>query len=118
MRPSGSASSPSSRWYLFNATIHPSPEALHRRTGTGNRRISVDRRLFHRRGDNDGSVSKGNCMKTFQVRQTIHYDLILAAGTEQEAILKAGGIPLTQWDPESTEITAELIDETEELDEY
>lgn len=57
-------------------------------------------------------------MKTFQVRRTIHYDLILAAGTEQEAILKAGGIPLTQWDPESTEITAELIDETEELDEY
>jgi hypothetical protein len=25
---------------------------------------------------------------------------------------------LTQWDTESTEITAELIDETEELDEY
>ena len=57
-------------------------------------------------------------MKTFQVRQNIHYDLVLAAGTEQEAILKAGGIPLTQWDTESTEITAELIDETEELDEY
>ncbi len=57
-------------------------------------------------------------MKTFQVRQTIHYDLTIAAGTEQEAILKAGGIPLTQWDPESTEITVELIDETEELDEY
>lgn len=57
-------------------------------------------------------------MKTFQVRQSIHYDLMIAAGTEQEAILKAGGIPLTQWDPESTEITAELIDETEELDEY
>ncbi len=57
-------------------------------------------------------------MKTFQVRQTIHYDLTIAAGTEQEAILKAGGIPLTKWDTESPEITAELIDETEELDEY
>jgi hypothetical protein len=57
-------------------------------------------------------------MKTFQVRQSIHYDLILAAGTEQEAILKAGGIPSAQWETESAEITAELIDETEELDEY
>ena len=57
-------------------------------------------------------------MKTFQVRQSIHYDLMITAGTEQEAILKAGGIPLPQWDTESTEITAELIDETEELDEY
>ena len=57
-------------------------------------------------------------MKMFQVRQTIHYDLMLAAGTEQEAILKAGGIPLTQWDLENAEITAELLDETEELDEY
>jgi hypothetical protein len=57
-------------------------------------------------------------MKTFQVRQTIHYDLMINAGTEQEAILKVGGIPLSQWDTESTEITAELIDETEELDEY
>jgi hypothetical protein len=57
-------------------------------------------------------------MKTFQVRQSIHYDLMITAGTEQEAILKAGGISLTQWDTESTEITAELIDETEELDEY
>ncbi|MGH7181190.1 MAG: hypothetical protein ACREJN_04335 [Nitrospiraceae bacterium] len=57
-------------------------------------------------------------MKMFQVRQTLHYDLMLAAGTEQEAILKAGGIPLTQWDLENTEITAELVDETEELDEY
>lgn len=54
----------------------------------------------------------------FQVRQSVNYDLMIAAGTEQEAILKAGGIPLTQWDIESTEITAELIDETEELDEY
>jgi hypothetical protein len=57
-------------------------------------------------------------MKTFQVRQTIHYDLTIAAGTEQEAILKAGGIPLTKWAIENTEITAELVDETEELDEY
>ncbi len=57
-------------------------------------------------------------MKMFQVRQSVNYDLMIAAGTEQEAILKAGGIPLTQWDIESTEITAELIDETEELDEY
>jgi hypothetical protein len=63
-------------------------------------------------------VSHGNGMKTFQVRQSIHYDLTIAAGTEQEAILKAGGIPLTRWEIESSEITAELIDETEELDEY
>jgi hypothetical protein len=57
-------------------------------------------------------------MRTFQVRQTVHYDLTIAAGTEQEAILKAGGIPLTKWETESAEITAELIDETEEIDEY
>jgi hypothetical protein len=57
-------------------------------------------------------------MKTFQVRQTIHYDLMITAGTEQEAILKAGGISLTQWETEGAEITVELIDETEELDEY
>jgi len=57
-------------------------------------------------------------MKTFQVRQSIHYDLMIIAGTEQEAILKAGGFSLDQSDTESTEITAELIDETEELDEY
>ena len=57
-------------------------------------------------------------MRTFQVRQSIHYDLMIAAGTEQEAILKAGGIPLSQWETENTEITAELIDETEEIDEY
>jgi hypothetical protein len=54
----------------------------------------------------------------FQVRQSVHYDLMIAAGTEQEAILKAGGIPLTQWDNGGTEITAELMDETDELDEY
>jgi hypothetical protein len=57
-------------------------------------------------------------MKMFQVRQNIQYELTIAAGTEQEAILKAGGIPLTQWEIEGTEITAELLDETEELDEY
>jgi hypothetical protein len=57
-------------------------------------------------------------MKTFQLRQSIHYDLMIAAGTEQEAILKAGGIPLTQWETEKTAITAELIDETEEIDDY
>ena len=54
----------------------------------------------------------------FQVRRSIHYDLMVSAGTEQEAILKAGGIPLTQWEAESTEITAELLDETDEIDEY
>ena len=57
-------------------------------------------------------------MKTFQVRQSIHYDLMIAAGTEQEAILKAGTIPLTQWETERTDITADLIDETEEIDDY
>ena len=64
------------------------------------------------------SASKGDRMKTFQVRQSIHYDLMIAAGTEQEAILKAGIIPLTQWETERTDITAELIDETEEIDDY
>jgi hypothetical protein len=54
----------------------------------------------------------------FQVRQSIHYDLMIAAGTEQEAILKAGNIPLAQWDTGGSEITAELMDETDELDEY
>ncbi|HSS31401.1 MAG: hypothetical protein ABI980_14275 [Nitrospirota bacterium] len=57
-------------------------------------------------------------MKMFQVRQSIHYELTVSAGTEQEAILKVGGIPLTQWDLDSTEITAELLDETEEIDDY
>jgi hypothetical protein len=57
-------------------------------------------------------------MRMFQVRQTIAYELTLAAGTEQEAILKAKGIPLTQWTPEPDEVTAELIDETDEIDEY
>lgn len=57
-------------------------------------------------------------MKMFQVRQSLHYELTVSAGTEQEAILKVGGIPLTQWDLDSTEITAELLDETEEIDDY
>ena len=57
-------------------------------------------------------------MKMFQVRQSINYELTVSAGTEQEAILKVGGIPLTQWDLDSTEITAELLDETEEIDDY
>ncbi len=57
-------------------------------------------------------------MRMFQVRHTIHYELTLAAGTEQEAILKAKGIPLTQWTGEPAEIMAELIDETDEIDEY
>jgi len=57
-------------------------------------------------------------MKTFQVRQSVHYELTINAGTEQEAILKAGSIPLTKWKIESTEFTAELIDETEEIDDY
>lgn len=57
-------------------------------------------------------------MRMFQVRQTINYELTFAAGTEQEAILKAKGIPLAQWTAEEAEITAELIDETDEIDEY
>lgn len=57
-------------------------------------------------------------MKMFQVRQSMHYDLMMAAGTEEEAILKARSIPLTQWESGGTEISAELMDETEELDEY
>lgn len=57
-------------------------------------------------------------MRMFQVRQSIHYDLTIAAGTEQEAVLKAGSIPLTQWHKGGAEITAELMDETDEIDEY
>jgi hypothetical protein len=57
-------------------------------------------------------------MRMFQVRQTIDYELTLAAGTEQEAILKAKGIPLAQWTTEPGEVTAELVDETDEIDEY
>lgn len=57
-------------------------------------------------------------MRMFQVRQTVTYEMTTAAGTEQEAILKAKGIPLAQWTAEPDEITAELIDETDEIDEY
>lgn len=57
-------------------------------------------------------------MRMFQVRQAVNYELTLAAGTEQEAVLKAKGIPLAQWTAEPAEITAELIDETDEIDEY
>jgi hypothetical protein len=57
-------------------------------------------------------------MRMFQVRQTVTYEMTLAAGTEQEAILKAKGFPLTQWTAESDEITAEMVDETDEIDEY
>lgn len=54
----------------------------------------------------------------FQLRQTVHDELTPAAGTEQEAILKAKGVPLTQWTAKPSEITAELVDETDEIDEY
>ena len=57
-------------------------------------------------------------MRMFQVRQTVTYELTAAAGTEQEAILKAKGIPLAQWTAEADEITAEMLDETDEIDEY
>lgn len=57
-------------------------------------------------------------MRMFQVRHTVTYELTMAAGTEQEAILKAKGIPLTQWVAEPNEITAEMLDETDEIDEY
>ena len=48
-------------------------------------------------------------MRMFQVRQTVTYDLTTAAGTEQEAILKAKGIPLAQWTAEAGEIAVELF---------
>ena len=57
-------------------------------------------------------------MRMFQVKQTVTYDLTTAAGTEQEAILKAKGISLAQWTAEADEITAEMLDETDEIDEY
>ena len=57
-------------------------------------------------------------MRMFQVKQTVTYELTMAAGTEQEAILKAKGIPLVQWVAEADEITAEMVDETDEIDEY
>ncbi len=57
-------------------------------------------------------------MRMFQVKHTVSYELTLAAGTEQEAILKAKSIPLTQWTVESDEVTAEMLDETDEIDDY
>jgi hypothetical protein len=57
-------------------------------------------------------------MRMFQVKQTVTYELTMAAGTEQEAILKAKGIPLAQWAAEADEITVEMLDETDEIDEY
>jgi len=57
-------------------------------------------------------------MKLFQVRQTITYEMTMAAGTEQEAVLKATAIPLTQWTAEPGEVTTELLDETDEIDDY
>lgn len=57
-------------------------------------------------------------MRMFQVKQTVTYELVMAAGTEQEAILKAKGIPLIQWTAEPDEITAEMLDETDEIDDY
>ncbi len=57
-------------------------------------------------------------MKLFQVRRSFHYDLTISARTEQEAILSAGSVPLAQWKQEETEMSAELIDETDEIDDY
>jgi hypothetical protein len=57
-------------------------------------------------------------MRMFQVRQTVTYEMTMAAGTEQEAILKAKGIPRAQWTAEADEITAEMLDETDEIDDY
>lgn len=57
-------------------------------------------------------------MRMFQVKQTVTYELTMAAGTEQEAVLKAKGIPLAQWTAEADVITAEMVDETDEIDEY
>jgi len=57
-------------------------------------------------------------MRLIQVRQTITYELTIAAGTEQEAVLKAKVIPLAQWTAEPPEFTTELVDETDEIDDY
>ncbi len=57
-------------------------------------------------------------MRMFQIRRTIIYELTMAAGTEQEALLKAKGIPFTQWTTEADEMTAEILDETDEIDDY
>ena len=57
-------------------------------------------------------------MRMFQVKQTVTYELTMAAGTEQEAILKSKSIPLAQWTAEPDEVTAEMLDETDEIDDY
>ncbi|MDH4153968.1 MAG: hypothetical protein OEV01_09320 [Nitrospira sp.] len=57
-------------------------------------------------------------MRMFQVKQTVSYELTMAAGTEQEAILKAKSIPLAQWAAEPVDVTAEMLDETDEIDDY
>ena len=57
-------------------------------------------------------------MRMFQIKHTVSYELTLAAGTEQEALLKAKSIPLPQWTVESDEVTAEMLDETDEIDDY
>ena len=57
-------------------------------------------------------------MRMFQIKHTVSYELTLAAGTEQEAILKAKSIPLNKWTIESEEVTAEMLDETDEIDDY
>lgn len=57
-------------------------------------------------------------MRMFQVKQTVTYELTMAAGTEQEAILKAKSIPLAQWTVQPIEVTAEMLDETDEIDDY
>ncbi|MBL8052972.1 MAG: hypothetical protein JNK03_06340, partial [Nitrospira sp.] len=56
--------------------------------------------------------------RMFQVKQTVSYELTLAAGTEQEAILKAKSIPLAQWTAEPEEVMVEMLDETDEIDDY
>ncbi len=57
-------------------------------------------------------------MRMFQVKQTVSYELTLAAGTEQEAILKSKSIPLAQWTAEPEEVMVEMLDETDEIDDY
>ena len=57
-------------------------------------------------------------MRMFHIKQTVNYELTMAAGTEQEAILKAKSIPPAQWTVESDEVTAEMLDETDEIDDY
>lgn len=57
-------------------------------------------------------------MRMFQIKHTVSYELTLAAGTEQEAILKAKSIPLAQWTAEPEEVMVEMLDETDEIDDY